>query len=251
MKRLFFAAILAFVGVTPVWGPVIPGRSIRTDEDIETDGRFVSNVAPGTPPLVVVSDTKIANLNADKLDGHDSSSFAFFDDLLDMAFLLLDLLDNPDPPCFDYEHRFVDCGNGTVTDTVTGLIYLKDANCFIRQDWPAANVSAASLSSGDCGLSDGSRAGDWQLLTQEEWEGIMAPDCTEDPKIVGNGRVSSSSCYSDDPWASAAVSTNYWSSTGNVNNASTAWVARLNLGAVGFDFKTTNGHYVWPVRGGQ
>jgi hypothetical protein len=33
-----------------------------------------------------------------------------------------------DPPCFDNLNRYVDCGNGTVTgtvtDTVTGLIWL-------------------------------------------------------------------------------------------------------------------------------
>jgi len=29
---------------------------------------------------------------------------------------------NPDPPCFDNTNRYVDCGNGTVHDTVTNLI---------------------------------------------------------------------------------------------------------------------------------
>ena len=32
-------------------------------------------------------------------------------------------------PCFDNFNRYVDCGNGTVTDTVTGLIWLQDAAC--------------------------------------------------------------------------------------------------------------------------
>ena len=34
-----------------------------------------------------------------------------------------------DGPCFDNTNRYVDCGNGTVTDTVTGLIWLQDADC--------------------------------------------------------------------------------------------------------------------------
>ena len=29
---------------------------------------------------------------------------------------------NPDPPCFGNIVRYVNCGNGTVTDTATGLI---------------------------------------------------------------------------------------------------------------------------------
>ena len=27
-----------------------------------------------------------------------------------------------DPPCFDNANRYVNCGNGTVTDTATGLV---------------------------------------------------------------------------------------------------------------------------------
>ena len=34
-----------------------------------------------------------------------------------------------DGPCFDNTNRYVDCGNGTVTDTVTGLIWLQQADC--------------------------------------------------------------------------------------------------------------------------
>ena len=36
----------------------------------------------------------------------------------------------PDGPCFDNANRFVDCANGTVTDTSTGLIWMKySATC--------------------------------------------------------------------------------------------------------------------------
>lgn len=41
--------------------------------DIEVDGSFVSTVATGTAPLGVTSTTKVDNLNADLLDGLDSS----------------------------------------------------------------------------------------------------------------------------------------------------------------------------------
>src|SRR5688572_9003749 len=32
-------------------------------------------------------------------------------------------------PCADKTKRYVDCGNGTVADTMTGLIWLKQASC--------------------------------------------------------------------------------------------------------------------------
>jgi hypothetical protein len=42
------------------------------------------------------------------------------------------------------------------------------------QSWPAANNSAAALTDGQCGLTDGSAAGDWRLQTKAEWEGILS-----------------------------------------------------------------------------
>ena len=43
--------------------------------DIKVDGSLVSTVATGTPPIAVTSTTKVENLNADLLDGLDSSAF--------------------------------------------------------------------------------------------------------------------------------------------------------------------------------
>ena len=78
------------------------------------------------------------------------------------------------PPCFDNANRYVNCGNGTVTDTVTGLIWLQNANCFGVQNYATANQAAAGLADGQCGLTDGSSAGDWRLPTKAEWEATVA-----------------------------------------------------------------------------
>ena len=52
----------------------------------------------------------------------------------------------PPDTCFDNTgNRFVDCGDGTVKDTSTGLFWLKDADCFVHVDWAAANIAAAQL----------------------------------------------------------------------------------------------------------
>lgn len=61
--------------------------------------------------------------------------------------------------------RFIDKGNGTIYDTVSNLTWLKNADCFGRQIWDAAVANANIMASGQCGLSDGSRAGDWHLPT--------------------------------------------------------------------------------------
>lgn len=44
--------------------------------DITVQGKFVSTVPPGTPPLEVTSTTRVDNLNADLLDGLPAGAFA-------------------------------------------------------------------------------------------------------------------------------------------------------------------------------
>jgi len=72
----------------------------------------------------------------------------------------------PDP-------RFLDNGDGTVTDHLTGLVWLKNGNCTETVggvdksdgtgDWLDALGWTAGLADSYCGLSDGSVAGDWRL----------------------------------------------------------------------------------------
>jgi hypothetical protein len=55
-------------------------KFMRTDTNTSTTGtltgtRFISTVATGTEPLTITSTTKVANLNADMLDGLDSTNF--------------------------------------------------------------------------------------------------------------------------------------------------------------------------------
>jgi len=68
--------------------------------------------------------------------------------------------------------RCIDCGNGSVADNDTGLVWLADANCLNGAfDWFTAMDFVAGLSdkpatseaaAHDCGLSDGSSPGEWR-----------------------------------------------------------------------------------------
>ena len=109
------------------------------------------------------------------------------------------------PPCFDLT-PFVDCGNGTVTDTVTGLIWLKNADCFGVKDYAAANNAAAGLQTGACGLTDNSTPGDWRLPTRAEFEAILSGIERHPGLSVGNGSPTTG-CHSDDPWATNVYGT--------------------------------------------
>ena len=50
-------------------------------------------------------------------------------------------------------------GKGTVTDNLTRLIWLKNANAFGVRTWEQALSDANTLASGSAGLTDGSVAG--------------------------------------------------------------------------------------------
>jgi hypothetical protein len=166
------------------------------------------------------------------------------------------------PPCFDNSNRYVNCGNGTVTDTVTALVWLRNASCtfgaFSAKNYSAASQAAAGLAAGQCGLTDGSSPGDWRLPTQAEWQATVAravalgctsggaPSLTNDP---GTG------CLGAGPTSFTGVQSGfYWSSNayaGDSTYAPTyAWWAYLGNGIVSFGSKTDN-NYVWPVRGGR
>ena len=164
-------------------------------------------------------------------------------------------------PCFDNTHRYVDCGNGTVTDTVTGLIWLKQADCLGSADWTSANQAAAALKSGDCSstanpLNDGSSAGDWRLPTREEWIAMVARGialgCT-----VSTGKAptltddAGTACLSLGSSSFASVLQElYWSSTALDSNPIWGWVGFLGTGQVITNGKV-NPSFVWPVRNGR
>jgi hypothetical protein len=74
--------------------------------------------------------------------------------------------------------KFKDMGDGTIRDNETGLYWLKTADCTElvwvnsagKATWQYAKLAVGSLTNNTCGLSDGSRPGDWRLPTVEEWD---------------------------------------------------------------------------------
>ena len=133
--------------------------------------------------------------------------------------------------------RFTDNGNGTITDNLTGLIWLQNANCFGEEYWEDALSECNGLSAGWCGLTDGSSAGDWRLPNRFELESLLDLQ-NYDPALP-----------SVHPFTNV-LSNYYWSSTNYEHFTNSAWYVYMYDGGVGYTFKSYN-FYVWPVRGGH
>jgi hypothetical protein len=144
--------------------------------------------------------------------------------------------------------RMRDNGNGTVTDTATGLIWMKQADC-INKTWTTAVTAVKSLSSGQCGLSDGSIAGDWRMPNRKEMQSLAdraqnnLADYFDESFISGTTGVNSQ----------LAIFTNfvqlqyYWTSTTNAANPNEAWtVFSCDFGV--YDISKANLGYTLAVK---
>jgi len=143
-------------------------------------------------------------------------------------------------------YRYIDNGDGTVTDNRTGLIWLKNANCFGKHNWETARQLVAKLADGQCGLSDGSKPGDWRLPTIDEWE-AMVDQKHRNPAL--SNTTNTAQWKEEDAFSGVQVN-DYWSSTPFASGESHAWFVYLVNGFVRYDVNTRPS-YVWPLRGGQ
>jgi hypothetical protein len=139
--------------------------------------------------------------------------------------------------------RFTDNQDGTVTDHLTGLIWLKNAGCFNPTNWDGAFTDVNTLSSGQCGLADASTAGTWRLPNLHELESLVDVSASNPALTAGNPFVNVSGGL-------------YWTATpyyGGILGSFEAWVIRLSDGSYVNDevsnVMATSNNAVWAVKG--
>jgi hypothetical protein len=135
---------------------------------------------------------------------------------------------------------------------MTGLIWLKDANCFGRINWYQANTAIECLANGQCGLTDGFFQGNWRLPERAELLTLL-DERYEYPAL--SNAAGTGPWMEGDPF-SGVQSSPYWSATAYKNYPDVAWLVvfsqgyMLYYGNESFAHKTGT-YYVWPVRDGQ
>ena len=143
--------------------------------------------------------------------------------------------------------RFIDNGNQTITDNLTGLIWTRDANLRITRD-PSTGV--------DGNTSDGAVA--WQealdSLKKLNREGYLG---FSDWRLPNRNELASMMNYAEpDPFSWLnwqgffSVQDNYWSSGTVASTTGKAWNVKTT-GAILGEYKSSgkSGSFLWPVRG--
>lgn len=130
--------------------------------------------------------------------------------------------------------------DGTVTDHLTGLIWLRDAECFGTKYWEAAIDAVTDFAFGltyDCLDYDERVNLGWRLPNVRELASLIDYGQSDPALPVGH-------FFHDVQLAS------YWSSTSVVQEPDNAWMVLLNKGDI-VETDKGNFKYIWPVRGGQ
>jgi hypothetical protein len=231
-RKLALTAIVAvlIVGMSLGFGPLLAQTVISADGVVEsTSGGFkfpdgtvqATAAAQGTAP---VEDTGLAEC-WDAVGTPRNCAGTGEDGAFQAG------VDWPTP-------RFTDNGDGTVTDNLTGLIWLKDANCAGAPTWQNALNWVATFNGGSPACTD------YTAGTFTDWR---LPNIKDVLSLVDYGQ-SNPVLPSPNPFVNVQVA--YWSSSSALSDPASARALNMNDGGTVSALKLAN-LFSWPVRGGQ
>lgn len=136
--------------------------------------------------------------------------------------------------------RFKEHENGTIQDELTGLIWMKNANCWPELSWQVAvnTINHLNANRETCaGYVTGMHT-DWRLPTLYELQSLL--DASHfNPALPA-----------DHPFQGILTNGIYWSNTTMADTFfNEAWYVNFKNGYMGTKDKNSQNH-LWPVRGG-
>ncbi len=228
--KIYLAILFLGLFLLPM-APVVSSDEGKIKEGISEQASYANkNNLP--------SDSPNDDVLTDILNPFDSTCYDWKGDIIPCSFKrpYAELLLNKPIPV----SRFIDSQDGTVTDNMTNLIWLKNANCFGMLDWRSAALAVEGLKDGNCGsdpahvLSDGSSAGDWRLPTMKELCTLI-DFSRRDPALPNDHMFSN-------------VPTGYHWSAIKQNYSEMAWVVNFESGSTGYHNINNRAGHIWPVR---
>ncbi len=127
--------------------------------------------------------------------------------------------------------RFIDNGDGTVTDNLTGLMWTQDANLGgSYRSWSEALEYIKTLTVG--GYTD------WRLPNIHELDSLTDSGAVDPALPHGHPFIN-------------VLQNFYWTSTSVAFDTLNAWVVDMSDGGIGSAYKPNIGQYIWPVRKAQ
>jgi len=148
---------------------------------------------------------------------------------------------------------FTDNGDGTVTDNLTGLVWLKNADCFGWIWWDAALTACNNLATGTCGLTDFSSAGVWRLPNINELRSLLDPSLPSPYLPAGHPftNVRTGDIFEDSYWSSTVVTGSLPIAYGWLVSIKEACIWEVLLDKNDPENSSFIGFHVWPVRSGN
>lgn len=147
--------------------------------------------------------------------------------------------------------RFTDHGDGTVTDNLTGLMWLKDTNCFGDKGWMNALATVADFNT-ENRTSYGcpeytAEYTDWHLPNLKEFLSLVD---RSKRFVAGNTALSTGHPFQVLPDGSNASFQHWSSDTVLTGHLGTQYAWQFTLYGMTQRIPKNYGNRVWPVRGG-